>query len=431
VSKKEQKLEYVLGVLDKFSEPLRRYNALVEGAVAPIRKVQKATRALGKEAGAERLSKAFHGVREAAGDVVENLGKIGLGIAGSIAGGFYALQQTAQDLTQISAQAASVGASTRDLQAFGAAVKDMGLNTENVVDLMEEMNNKIGESKGLEATTPVKESLKMLGLEFDKIAKLDPAQQFEEILDAAAKLDDAQISASAIDMLMGGEGNKIMGHLRARAEAEGKSVRELIAEYKKMNLLTAEGEAGLKKFNTASNSLLSVMGSGWQELLGLVGEKLAPLLQKITNWAIQNFGRIKAALSGWLDSFDADAFLKSLQEWGKKLEWIWDLIGGFKGALVAVGLVLAGPLLLAITTLTVAVAKLGLVILATPVGWIMAAIAAVAAAVYLIIRNWDSIAAFFSGLWGRVVEGFQSFVAMIGALWDGVLGIFTSVGDGR
>lgn len=60
--------------------------------------------------------------------------------------------------------------------------------------------------------------------------------------------------------------------------------------------------------------------------------------------------------------------------------------------------------------MTTAVYGLGVALMTTPVGWVLGAIAAVAAGAYLIYKNWDGIAAFFSEIWTTPKE------ALLGAL---------------
>ena len=89
------------------------------------------------------------------------------------------------------ALAKSVGVSAEFLEAMGGVVRPLGFEMENVVDLVEEMNNKIGESAGLgQPISGVTDSLKILGLEFKSLKELAPEDQFIQILDAAKNLED-------------------------------------------------------------------------------------------------------------------------------------------------------------------------------------------------------------------------------------------------
>lgn len=57
---------------------------------------------------------------------------------------------------------------------------------------------------------------------------------------------------------------------------------------------------------------------------------------------------------------------------------------------------------------------------ACPVVWIIAAIMAVIAAVYLLVKNWDKVSAFFRDLW----EGIKN---MFAAVWDWIKNLFTGL----
>jgi len=57
--------------------------------------------------------------------------------------------------------------------------------------------------------------------------------------------------------------------------------------------------------------------------------------------------------------------------------------------------------------LSAAFAKLGAAIMATPLGWFLAAIALIGASVYAVYKNWDSFAAYFQNLWQGVKDAFS------------------------
>lgn len=196
------------------------------------------------------------------------------------------------------ALAKSVGITTENLIALSNAVKPLGFEVDNVVDLVEEMNNKFGESTGLgEQMTAVRESVQILGLEFENLKNLAPEEQFYSILDAALQLEDTQQAVSAVDMLTGGEGNKILGFLRE----EGKSIRQIIADQKRLNLLTEDGIAGAKKFDSAFLKLTTVGKSLVDQFSGKLGEVLGPLIDDLVEWIIANEDLIQSELIVWAE----------------------------------------------------------------------------------------------------------------------------------
>jgi hypothetical protein len=179
----------------------------------------------------------------------------------------------------------SVGISSDALEAYGTIAKSAGLNVDNVVDLVEELNNKFGESKGLEEmTTPVMESMKILGLEFENLKRLKPEDQFFQILDAATKLGDAQAGSSAADILLGGEASKFIGLLRT----QDKTLAELIATQKSYNLLTQQGRDDALAFNNAFQGLTVIVGSATKQLAALLGKGMLPVIKAVNEWVAKN-----------------------------------------------------------------------------------------------------------------------------------------------
>ena len=179
----------------------------------------------------------------------------------------------------------SVGISSDALEAYGTIAKSAGLNVDNVVDLVEELNNKFGESKGLEEmTTPVMESMKILGLEFENLKKLKPEDQFFQILDAATKLGDAQAGSSAADILLGGEASKFIGLLRTQDQ----TLEELIATQKSYNLLTQQGRDDALAFNNAFQGLTVIVGSATKQLAALLGKGMLPVIKAVNEWVAKN-----------------------------------------------------------------------------------------------------------------------------------------------
>ncbi|MGE4292394.1 MAG: tape measure protein [Desulfovibrio sp.] len=445
MSKKEQKLDYVLGVLDKFTEPLRRFNARVEEAVAPIRKVQKATISLGKESGLGKLTNSFGKIRSNARGLAEEIGSIGTKIGVLMAAAGYVLT------TQLIAPATTFETMNATLEQLEGSTAGARKSMDWIVDFA--------------ATTPYE--LEQVTASFVKLRAygLDPTNGLLRTLGdtASAMGKDVNDAVEAIADAVTGE-NERLKEFGIKAAVSGSQIvytytdklgRQMTKSADRNNRAMIQSTLEAiwnEKYGGAMAKRSSTMAGMWSNLKDVFTQ----IQLKIMNAGV--FDWLKDKLSGVLGTINAMAKSGELDRWaeviGGKLvaafEAAWeigtamvsvlgslfsglssvaDVLGGWENLLGVLATLVAGKVIVAVVTLTAAVAKLGLVILTTPVGWIMAAIAAIAAAVYLIIRNWDGIAAFFYGLWGRVVESFQSFAASIGALWDGVLGMFSSVGD--
>lgn len=69
---------------------------------------------------------------------------------------------------------------------------------------------------------------------------------------------------------------------------------------------------------------------------------------------------------------------------------------------------------------------MGIAFMTTPIGWVVAGIAAIAAGAYLIYRNWDKIGPWFKSIWAKTKQIFSDFWGWVKSLftWDNV---FTAV----
>jgi hypothetical protein len=110
----------------------------------------------------------------------------------------------------------------------------------------------------------------------------------------------------------------------------------------------------------------------------------------------------------------AAGFMSFVAKVGPVVDWMG---GPLCAALGLVAAVTFGPLIAAVANLSVAMIGLGVTIMATPIGWILAGLAAIAAIAYVLYQKWDEFAAYWSGLWGRVKDAFdQGFIQGVATL---------------
>ncbi|AUR92583.1 TMhelix containing protein [Vibrio phage 1.174.O._10N.261.55.A8] len=334
------------------------------------------------------------------------------------------------------------GANIETVEAIASGIKSIGLSAENVTDLYEELNNKLGESAGIEEITAVTESLGILGLQFESIKKLSPEDQFNAITDAALKMEDATQAQSAADMLLGSEASKIIGTLRL----QGKSMEDITKNYQMMNFRTDQSRKGAEDMAKAQSTTAKIIGSLTQEVSGLIGKALAPMITKFNEFMINNKELISQNLDKLFNSIG-----DSVGDVGQHMEaligWIGDLGANFSEFLKWAKWV--GALALAITGLMVAL-KLFIgvmtavnLVMANPIiAAVVLTVAALAGAAYLVYKNWDGISAWFSDMWESIKTTFNIGVQMvksmfdwspmefISAQWDGVTNYFSNLFGG-
>ena len=246
---------------------------------------------------------------------------------------------TNKQTAEVNNLAKAVGVTTEFLLGMGGVVGEIGLKTENVVDLVEEMNNKFGEKAGLGKFSAVEDSVKILGLNFAEIKKLEPEKQFIKVLDAAKKLKDQQKAVSAVDMLLGGEGNKILGLLR---NIDG-SMDDIIGRRLELNFLSKDGITQATQFSRVWGEASGALTSSWAQFSGLLGGAVTPLLESFIAWTRQNRKLIKQKIAQWAETL-AKAFMalfKGAKEILLVLKRVTDSVGGLYSAFRLLGLIIA------------------------------------------------------------------------------------------
>ncbi|UIJ38529.1 hypothetical protein LWC08_02880 [Desulfobaculum bizertense] len=392
---------------------------------------------MGQEvAKAEHRLKAMKGVLDADiggsfRNVAGQVGRLGAAVGAGVGVVGTAVTMTNKLTSEQSALAQALGVSANGLAAWGGLAKEAGFDADTVGDLFEELNNKLGESAGLGEITPVTESLQILGLSFEELQGLKPEQQFERVAEAIQKLDDHAQAVSAADILMGGEANKFFGYLRSRKQGVG----ELLDQQKQLNVLSDEGREGAKKYNVAFGRFSTVVSSTTQEVFGLIGGALAPIVEKwgpkLADWVRENRGEfvklgqsVERAVPVIL-SFGRGLF-KVISFVGSAMNGLASIFGGFENLAIAVGVALtaktavglfsfgqslfaAGQAIAplasaAIPGLIAGIKAVGFAMMSTPLGWIIGGVAALCAGVWRLVSVWDRLKKAFStgGVWGAV-----------------------------
>lgn len=276
--------------------------------------------------------KEFQGQIERAGQDLKRLTKWIVGAGAAITGMAVVTNEATAQQYRL---AQSVGASAETVEALSHTLGGLGFDSERVVDLIEEMSNKFGELKGLGEMTSATDALKILNLEFQNLRDLAPEEQFIAIMDAAKSMADQQEAVSAVDMLMGGEANKVLGYLRTQ---EG-SLRDLVTQYRALTLLTEEGREGAVRFSDQWRTLTLVGKSFVQEFSGQFGDAIAPLVEDTVDWAIANKALIKSEVKDWAEGL-ADA-IRDIGGFLRVLNGYIQQFGGYEIVIKRIGFAFA------------------------------------------------------------------------------------------
>ena len=267
------------------------------------------------------LRKFIKGIDKATTATVGMLSAIAVGVGGLLAGTAALNKEIAQQV----ALAESTQQNVDTLAALAGSVASLGFEYEHINSLAEEFNNKIGESRGLKALTPVKESLQIIGLKFKEIKDLKPEEQFEKVLDALIKMDDQQKASSAADILLGGEASRIIGFLNAQND----SLSEILEKHKALNLETKESRKGALEYSAAWGTFMKLLDSSKRLFSGLLGASLKGYLEKMTEWVMLNKEVVQSKIGTAIKAVKAgfDAMINTLKAARFSLGYLADAFG--------------------------------------------------------------------------------------------------------
>lgn len=347
-------------------------------------------------------------------------------------------------LTRSGGVADTFGLTAEQASALGASLLALKLPPEIAADAMKVMLGNLATAES--GTAKFKSSMKKLGLsvgEFSDMMRDDAQGALVEFLDLVADREDKL--SIITDMFGIDQASKIvtlvnnldqyrsaLGHVGDKSNYAGGMVVEFAIK-------AAETAAKLELFKTAANDVAIVAGTVLLPALKDALDTVRPMVAQLSAWAeanpelVKSIVYITAALIGfklvgaiglWLFGGLASGTLKFLNA----LKWLLPI--------------LSGPILGAMATFSGALIALGraaMTLFANPIGL---AVAAVAAAVYLIYENWTPIKDWFKRLWGDVqtiFEGvgdilmgiltldFGRVIDGLKGLFDGLLSYFTTI----
>lgn len=358
--------------------------------------------------------------------------------------------------------ALKVGGTARDIQRYGYAAKMSGSS-------QEELNACLGIfSKNLANAAQGKNKtlvnvFKQLGISMtDANGKMRTTTELlPDIANAMRSQATESQKAYIATQLFGRGGQSLIQMLEGGAEG----LNALTAEAERMGIVVdQDGVDSAKAFGDNLDrlkfSLLGVSLSIGQHIIPII----EPMINAFREWIITNREMIATAIVDYCREFaetlkqiDFKELISSMIVFIKQCNSIFKALGGLKTVAIVVSAIFASKLLTsifgivsAVGALTKAVWSLGVALLSTPVGWIIAVIAVIIGALVALWYYWDDVVAFFKAGWDLLIQVFQKAVdwlksnftdewnacakaitwywelvkSFYGTLWDGICGYF-------
>lgn len=475
---KQSRFDLIINAVERVSGPFRRIEQAMEGMSKGAEKAsasmeeatqhianteealhtlhsnaEKLDKSLGNPKGLQRLSGSIGNVRDKLQGMVQQ-GQAGLERLGALAGrlsllfgaaggGAFALgTEAATAAAEASKFASMVGLSTGNWQEYAGAATMAGMEADELASLMLTLQERaVNAARGEKGDI---EMLKLMGISAKNAkGELKNADTLLlELADRVKKMREAGEmgkAAGIMNQLGGEEGARLLDLLKNGREgllAMRKEARELGLVLSDETLESAlEYGSAINRAKATFRGLGLTLGTAFLP-------SLTKLLDKFQAWLQVQRDIMSAGFEEWVNGLNlnevwasVEGFFEGLKRLASLLQRVADLCGGWSNVLLGLVALISGKALLALGSLALAFGQLGMAMLATPVGWFVAAIAGVA---YAIHKNGEGVRKAFEQGWLRgllqiflsVMDGLNELVATltgvdlysIGGQWiDGLL----------
>lgn len=421
-------LSLVIRAVDQATKGLRQFKQRASKLFQPIRvpllRLGNRLSALAQEAGLPRLLEGFRGVGSALANVkdkVFELGKRLLAMGGVAAAVFFGITRSAVDAgDELAEMADRLGLTVDGFAQLRFAAAQADVPAESFNDAMDTLSKRLGEAKagGGQLLSFLQKVSPTLARQVRAASGTEEA--FNLLVGAFEKLPDPARRA-ALGAAVFGRGAKQMGEFAGLG-------REAIDAYRKRFTEVAGSQ---ERFARGAGDLDNAMRETQVAFLGLRNAAAAELFPALTEVAKVVTGLLASnraglaawakaaagAITGWVRGGGVQRLADGLRRVWEVGQRLFDSLGGWPTALAAVAAVMAGPLLGAIGGLISAVVTLGAAIGFTPVGWILAGLAAIAAVAVLIWKNFDKIKAVLAPAFAPALPALRELGVQLKRLW--------------
>ena len=398
------KVKLVLEAIDRLTSPIR---SMAQRFVSAARSMENATTSLNKK------------FREFGKGVSDFGGSFSLKVSAPIAAiGTMAVRSSAQ-FEKLKASLKTVTGSKEAADAAFKSVLDFASTTPFQ---LEEALGSFVKLKAL-GLDPSIASLRSYGNTASAMGKsLD--QYIEAVADASTgefeRLKEFGIKASQ-------QGNKVSFVFQGKKTVVKKNAEEIQKYLKGIGDVQFAGamEEQMKTLSGAFSNLEDSVSTS----LATVGDEIVSSLD-LKSFTSQLADQIK----GLAEAFKAlpSGLQNFIIKGGLIVALLGPLIIGLGQAIIAFGglIFILGKLAPTFLLLGSAIARFGVMLLTTPIGWFLLAIGALAAAAFLIIRNWEAVSGFFGRLWDDIKWSFQAGVDYVLNLLSPLLNAIEKVKNG-
>lgn len=406
----KRRLDIILEATDRITKPINRITRRLERMQAPVKRLRRSFRDLSRASGLQSLGQMLGRITA----LVRNLTFAATGAA--VAGGLM-LKRFIGAGDQVAKTAAAINISAEALQEWRFAAERMGLTQEETDKALLRFARTLGEVKlGTGAlTTLLRHNAPAL------LAQLKAAKSTEEglalMVETFGRISDSGVRAALAQSAFGRSGAQLTNLLRM----ERSEIEALFQEARNLGgVLSNEAAAGAEEAqDRLSNLGMAVKGIGFAVGTALLPE-ITELIGQLTDWIAAH----KELISGSIVSA-IQGTISAVITLSAGIAKVVDFMGGWRAVAIALAGVFAALTVGAILPLIALIGPLvaGFGLIAAKIGAVIAGVTALALGASTLIRNWTPLKTWFT-------DFFDTALAPVASMMQGIQGIFGSLGGG-
>ena len=246
------------------------------------------------ESGVHRANRSMKGMRNqtmAVSASLKSMARTAIATIGAYAG-FHAIRSMfvglTQDLDKLAKTAAKLGMSVQDLRKIQFLGELSGIDVDVINKAMEDFLNILGQAES--GSKGAQDAFKNLGLEFEALAAMDPAEAFKEVIKAISALPTHAQKIAALRQMFGEAGAGMM----AIANMTAAEIEALGIEFDELSgTLTAGSLNAIQNYNDSLLKLQTAFASLKIQITIIIATAFKPLIEWMTELAKTNVNNAK------------------------------------------------------------------------------------------------------------------------------------------
>jgi hypothetical protein len=408
----------VISATDRATATIKKINDSVSRFTRPLQEVKKASAALGKELGIDKMGKSLAKVGQAASDVAEKIGRVIAPLAAVVGvGSIAAIGELATKWGNVGAEigrtSITLGMSTKDLQLWRGAAELAGVSAESMTGGIKSLGDTLQDAV-MGRNQQALGVMNQIGFSMKRTATgaVDVNAALMDMSRVIARYEGQPQKQGVLARMFGLEA--LLPLLREGPEA----IKRYMAQVAKTGIMSKSAIAAAKEFYEKLGNLKQSFGN----LKNTIGNDLLPILQtyvdKMTAWlgihkqAIsEEFSKMVKGIGKAFGEIDWSSAIKGVENFGSAINVTVQAIGGWNTVMKGFEIYIGALVVLKIFSVTKAIWDLAaafggltLVALTTPFGWIILSIGLLEIAGIALVAKWDRIKLWWKHLWGGMSD---------------------------